>query len=34
MQFNDVRTLEVILSVEPDADKPLRIGQRVLVTLD
>jgi multidrug resistance efflux pump len=34
MQFNDVRTLEVILSVEPKADEPLRIGQRVLVTLD
>jgi multidrug resistance efflux pump len=34
MQFNDVRTLEVILSVEPKADEPLRIGQRMLVTLD
>lgn len=34
MQFNDVRTLEVILSVEQDSRQPLRIGQRVLVTLD
>lgn len=35
MQFNDVRTLEVILSIEQAPNtQPLRIGQRVLVTLD
>lgn len=34
LQYNDVRTLEVILSVEQDAKNPLRIGQRVRVTLD
>ncbi|MFQ3651091.1 MAG: biotin/lipoyl-binding protein [Gemmataceae bacterium] len=33
MQYNDVRTLEVILSVEPNGT-PLKIGQRVLVTLE
>jgi multidrug resistance efflux pump len=33
MQFNDVRTMEVILSVQDDGSAPLRIGQRVLVTL-
>ena len=33
MQFNDVRTMEVLLSIEPNG-KPLKIGQRVLVTLE
>ena len=33
MQFNDVRTLEVIIRPEKGKD-PLRIGQRVRVTLD
>jgi HlyD family secretion protein len=32
MQFNDVRTLEVIITVTPGG-KPLRIGQRVRVAL-
>lgn len=33
MQYNDMRTMEVILSVEPNST-PLKIGQRVLVTLE
>ncbi|MBY0233226.1 MAG: biotin/lipoyl-binding protein [Gemmataceae bacterium] len=33
MQFNDVRTLEVIVSVDK-SDKPLRIGQRMRVMLE
>jgi multidrug resistance efflux pump len=33
LQFNDVRTLEVIIRLEKSKE-PLRIGQRVLVTLD
>lgn len=33
LQFNDVRTLEVIISVE-EGKSPLRIGQRVRVTLE
>jgi multidrug resistance efflux pump len=33
MQYNDIRTMEVILSVEPNST-PLKIGQRVLVTLE
>ena len=32
-QFNDVRTLEVIIRLEK-SKSPLRIGQRVRVTLD
>lgn len=35
MQFNDVRTLEVIIAVDPTTKSaPLRIGQRVRVTLN
>jgi multidrug resistance efflux pump len=34
LQFNDVRTLEVIIRVKPDAKNPLRIGQRMRVTLE
>jgi multidrug resistance efflux pump len=34
LQFNDVRTLEVIIRVKPDPKNPLRIGQRMRVTLD
>jgi HlyD family secretion protein len=35
MQFNDVRTLEVIIGVvDADPKNPLRIGQRVRVLLD
>ncbi len=33
MQYNDVRTLEVILRLQPDAKNPLRINQRVRVRL-
>jgi multidrug resistance efflux pump len=33
LQMNDVRTLECLIAVEPD-QAPLRIGQRVLVTLE
>jgi multidrug resistance efflux pump len=33
LQFNDVRTLECIVSVQPDPKKPLRIGQRVRVKI-
>ncbi len=33
LQFNDVRTLECIVSLDP-GQPPLRIGQRVRVTLD
>jgi multidrug resistance efflux pump len=33
LQYNDVRTLECIIQLEPDAKKPLRIGQRVRVEL-
>jgi multidrug resistance efflux pump len=32
LQFNDVRTLECIISIDP-GPKPLRIGQRVRVTM-
>jgi multidrug resistance efflux pump len=34
MQFNDVRTLECIITLDPDEKAPLRIGQRVRVTLE
>jgi multidrug resistance efflux pump len=34
LQFNDVRTLEVIIRVKPDPKNPLRIGQRMRVTLE
>ena len=34
MQFNDVRTLEVIIKLEGEGTGPLRINQRVRVTLD
>jgi multidrug resistance efflux pump len=34
LQYNDVRTLEVIINLQPNPKQPLRIGQRVLVTLD
>jgi multidrug resistance efflux pump len=34
LQFNDVRTLEVIIRVKPDAKNPLRIGQRMRVMLE
>ena len=34
LQFNDVRTLEVIIRVKPDPRHPLRIGQRMRVLLD
>lgn len=34
LQFNDVRTLEVIIRPTPDPKNPLRIGQRVRVTLE
>jgi multidrug resistance efflux pump len=33
LQLNDVRTLECLIAVEP-GQAPLRIGQRVLVTLE
>jgi len=33
MQFNDVRTLEAIIKLKDDPEYPLRIGQRVRVTL-
>ena len=33
LQFNDVRTLECIVTLDPD-QPPLRIGQRVRVTLE
>jgi hypothetical protein len=33
LQVNDVRTLECLIAVEP-GQAPLRIGQRVLVTLE
>jgi multidrug resistance efflux pump len=33
LQFNDVRTMEAIIEVEPN-QPPLRIGQRMLVTLE
>ncbi len=33
LQYNDVRTLECIVSVEQDPAKPLRIGQRVRVKI-
>jgi hypothetical protein len=32
LQFNDVRTLEAIIELDP-GQKPLKIGQRVRVTL-
>jgi hypothetical protein len=34
MQFNDVRTMEVVIRVEPGGKEPLLIGQRVRVILD
>jgi len=34
LQFNDVRTLEVIIRVKPDSKYPLRIGQRMRVMLE
>jgi multidrug resistance efflux pump len=34
LQFNDVRTMEVIISLENDPKNPLRIGQRVRVMLN
>jgi multidrug resistance efflux pump len=34
LQFNDVRTLEVIIRVKYDPKNPLRIGQRMRVMLD
>jgi multidrug resistance efflux pump len=34
LQFNDVRTLEVIIRVKPDPKNPLRIGQRMRVMLE
>jgi multidrug resistance efflux pump len=34
MQFNDVRTLEVIIRLKSQTKYPLRIGQRVRVTLE
>jgi len=34
MQYNDVRTLEVIIKVKPDPSQPLRINQRVRVKLE
>jgi multidrug resistance efflux pump len=34
MQFNDVRTLEVIIQLDRDAKNPLRIGQRVRVMME
>ncbi len=34
LQFNDVRTLEVIIRVKSDPKAPLRIGQRMRVTLE
>ena len=33
MQYNDIRTLEVIIRMKPDAKNPLRINQRVRVKL-
>jgi multidrug resistance efflux pump len=33
-QFNDVRTLEVIIRFDPEPKKPLKIGQRVRVNLE
>jgi multidrug resistance efflux pump len=34
LQFNDVRTLEVIIRFDPEPKTPLRIGQRVRVTME
>jgi multidrug resistance efflux pump len=34
LQFNDVRTMEVIIRVKPDPKNPLRIGQRMRVMLE
>jgi hypothetical protein len=34
MQFNDVRTMEVVIRVQPGGKEPLLIGQRVRVILD
>jgi len=34
MQFNDVRTLEAIIKLKSDPEYPLRIGQRVRVSLE
>lgn len=34
MQFNDVRTLEAVIKLKEDPKYPLRIGQRVRVTLE
>src|SRR5262249_21341461 len=34
MQYNDVRTLEVLIKVKPDPNQPLRINQRVRVKLE
>jgi membrane fusion protein (multidrug efflux system) len=34
LQFNDVRTMEVIIRLENDPKNPLKIGQRVRVMLD
>jgi hypothetical protein len=31
-QLNDVRTLEAIVEISGDSDRPLLIGQRVRVT--
>ena len=33
LQFNDVRTLECIISIDP-GQPPLRIGQRVRIALN
>jgi multidrug resistance efflux pump len=33
LQFNDVRTMEAVIELDPD-QPPLRIGQRVMVTLE
>ena len=33
MQYNDIRTLDVILRLKPDAANPLLINQRVRVRL-
>ena len=34
LQFNDVRTLECIITLDPSDKTPLRIGQRVRVTFE
>jgi hypothetical protein len=32
LQFNDVRTVECIITLDPSDKTPLRVGQRVRVT--